>query len=71
MNNNQRIGLGFLLLGLLMIPFFYFFTGKEGFVIAAIIGLMAMAFGGFQFLIAKPVHGQKDRHPKKRRRSRK
>lgn len=54
MNINQRIGLGFLLLGLTMILLFYFIASKEAFVIAALAGLMAMAFGGFQLLIAKP-----------------
>lgn len=55
MNNNQKIGLGFLLLGLVIIPTAYFGATDEGFAIAALMGIMAIVFGGFQLLLGKPV----------------
>lgn len=54
MNKNQKIGLGFFLTGLLIIPLFYFIASDKGFVLAAMGGLMAMAFGGFYLLLANP-----------------
>lgn len=58
MNNNQKIGLGFLLLGVLIIPISYFIASSEGFVLAAMMGLMAIVFGGFQLIFAKTITTQ-------------
>lgn len=55
MNNNQKIGLGFLVLGVLIIPVSYFIASSEGFVLAAMMGLMAIVFGGFQLIFAKTI----------------
>lgn len=69
MNNNQKIGLGFLVVGLLAIPFFYFTASDEGFVIAAMIGIMAIVFGGFQLTFGKapgPHSGKASRKTRRR-----
>lgn len=58
MKKKPNIGLFFLLAGLFIILFFYFAAGTEGFMIAAILGSMAMAFGGFQLFLAKSVDAQ-------------
>lgn len=55
MNNNQKLGVGFLILGFLIIPLFYFSASSDSFAIFAMIGLMAIVFGGFQLMFGKTV----------------
>lgn len=55
MNKTQKIGVGFLAFGFAVILLAYIFTSDRTFALAALIGLMAVAFGGFQLLIAQPV----------------
>lgn len=70
MNNNQKIGLGFLLVGLLIIPLFYFIASDEGFAIAAMMGLMAIVFGGFQLIFGKTVSTRTGKATRPRKTSR-
>jgi hypothetical protein len=56
MNKTQKISMSFLVVGLAIIPLAYVLASDRGFVIAALIGLMAAAFGGFQLLITQPVN---------------
>lgn len=55
MRKSQKIGWGFLIFGLLIIPVSYVFFGREAFFIATSFGLMAAVFGGFQLLLNKPL----------------
>jgi hypothetical protein len=54
MSKNQKIGWGFIVFGLLIIPLSYALFSREAFTISTCVGLMAMVFGGFQLLINKP-----------------
>lgn len=56
MNKTQKIGVGFLAFGFAVILLAYIFTSDRSFALAALIGLMAVAFGGFQLLIAQPIN---------------
>lgn len=72
MSKNQKLGWGFLVVGLLIIPLSYALFSREAFVITTCVGLMAIAFGGFQLLINKPYVTQtasasKGRKAKRRR----
>lgn len=58
MNKNKKIGLIFILIGVLIIPLFYFIASREGFVITAMLGLMAIVFGGFQLILANAVNAR-------------
>lgn len=70
MNRNQKLGLGFVVTGLLIILLFYFVASETGFLFAASIGLMAIAFGGFQLLLSKPVSTQTSKAAKARKTAR-
>lgn len=67
MSKNQKLGWGFLAVGFLIIPLSYVLFSREAFVIATCVGLMAMAFGGFQLLINKPYVPQTASAPKGRK----
>lgn len=67
MSKNQKLGWGFLAIGFLIIPLSYVLFSREAFVIATCVGLMAMAFGGFQLLINKPYVPQTASAPKGRK----
>ncbi len=55
MQLQQKLGYGFILFGLAMILGLYFVADGGAYVFSALLGLMAIVFGGFQLMLAKQV----------------
>ncbi|HTF95077.1 MAG TPA: hypothetical protein VL995_03010 [Cellvibrio sp.] len=55
MQLQQKLGYGFILFGLLLIVGLYFLADGGAYLFAALLGLMAIVFGGFQLMLSKPI----------------
>lgn len=68
----QKLGYGFIGFGLLLILGLYFVASGGAYVFAALLGLMAVVFGGFQLLLAKqaPSQADKTKHKQSAKKSR-
>lgn len=63
----QKLGYGFILFGLLLIIGLYFAADGGAYVFSALLGLMAIVFGSFQLVLAKPSTTNSDKHSNKAR----
>jgi len=70
MQLQQKLGYGFILFGLLIIVGFYFLADGGAYVFSALLGVMAIVFGGFQLMLAKPVVAKPAKAVVKTRKSR-
>jgi hypothetical protein len=70
MQLQQKLGYGFILFGLLLIIGLYFTADGGAYVFSALLGLMAIVFGGFQLMLAKqtPAKAGKVNHKNKKSR---
>ncbi len=66
----QKLGYGFILFGLLLIIGLYFAADGGAYVFSALIGLLAIIFGGFQLLLAKQAPVRSEKHSHKNKKSR-
>jgi hypothetical protein len=55
MQQQQKLGYGFIGFGILLIIGLYFTLDGAGYAFSALLGLMAVIFGGMQILLAKPL----------------
>lgn len=57
----QKLGYGFIGFGLLLIIGLYFAADGGAYIFSALLGLMAIVFGGFQLMLAKqtPIKTEK------------
>lgn len=55
MQQQQKLGYGFIGFGILLIIGLYFTLDGPGYAFSALLGLMAVIFGGMQLLLAKPL----------------
>lgn len=62
MQAQQKLGLGFILFGIVLITAVYFATSGGAFVFSALLGLMAIVFGAFQLMLAQ-LAPSKNNHP--------
>jgi hypothetical protein len=55
MQLQQKLGYGFILFGLAMIIGLYFLADGGAYIFSALLGLMAIVFGGFQLMLVKQL----------------
>jgi hypothetical protein len=55
MQLQKKLGLGFILFGIVIILGMYFVADGGAFLFSALIGLMAVFFGAFQLIIAADI----------------
>lgn len=58
MQIQKKLGIGFVLFGVVMIIGMYFIASSGAFLFSSLVGLMAIFFGAFQLMIASqtPLH---------------
>lgn len=71
MQVQQKLGYGFIFFGLLLIIGLYFAADGGAYMFAALLGLMAIVFGGFQLLLAKQAPARAEKHHHKHKKARK
>lgn len=69
MRLQKKLGIGFVLFGIVIIIGMYFVANSGAFLFSSLVGLMAIFFGAFQLMIASqtPAHGPKTKSRKARR----
>lgn len=66
---HQKLGYGFIFFGLLFILGLYFAVDGGAYVFMALLGVMAIVFGGFQLMLAKqPARTARPTHKGKKAR---
>lgn len=66
----QKLGYGFIFFGLLLIVGLYFAADGGAYVFSALLGLLAIVFGGFQLMLAKQAPVRTEKHGHKSKKSR-
>ncbi len=61
----QELGYGFIAFGLLLIIGLYFAADGGAYIFSALLGLMAIVFGGFQLMLAKQTPAKIEKHASK------
>lgn len=65
MQLQQKLGYGFIFFGLLLIVGLYFAADGGAYVFSALLGLLAIVFGGFQLMLAKQLPARTEKHNNK------
>lgn len=69
MHLQKKLGIGFVLFGIVIIIGMYFIANSGAFLFSSLVGLMAIFFGAFQLMIANqtPAHSAKSKFKKARK----
>ena len=70
MQLQQKLGYGFIFFGLLLIVGLYFAADGGAYVFSALLGLLAIVFGGFQLLLVKQLPARTEKHGNKQKNKR-